>query len=96
MFDIMIGISQQELTHDKGHTPRGSSVASPVSYSLSFPSQRPRYLSLVKHGIYLSVVGEIFIQDHIFTFLVFYYYITIIKRDMCHIHYEYNWSSNIF
>jgi len=28
MFDIMIGISQQELTHDKGHTPRGRSVMS--------------------------------------------------------------------
>jgi len=40
MFEIMIGISQQELMHDKGHTPQGSSVMLHVSYSLSFPSQR--------------------------------------------------------
>jgi len=26
------------------------------------------------------------LQNEIFTFLVFYYYITIVKRDMCHIH----------
>jgi len=29
-----------------------------VSCSLSFPSQRQRYLSLVKYGINLSGVGE--------------------------------------
>jgi len=45
MFDIIIGISQQELTHDKGHTPRGSSVTLHVSRSLSFPSQRQRFLA---------------------------------------------------
>jgi len=30
----MIGISQQELTHDKGHTPRGSSVCRAACLSL--------------------------------------------------------------
>jgi len=50
----LIGISQQELTHDKVHKPRGISVTSHVSWSLSFPSQRQRCLSLVKHGINLS------------------------------------------
>jgi len=58
MFDIMTGIPQQELTHDKGQTPRCISVMSHVSFSLSFPSQRQRYLSLVKHEINLSGVGE--------------------------------------
>jgi len=56
MFDIMIGISKQELAHDKGHMTHGISVTSQVSCSLSFPSQR--HLSLVKHGINLSGVGE--------------------------------------
>jgi len=41
MFVLVIGISQQELKHDKGHTPRGSSVMSHVSCNLSFLSQRP-------------------------------------------------------
>jgi len=45
MFDIMIGISQQELSHDKGYTPRGSSVTLHVSRSFSFPSQRQRFLA---------------------------------------------------
>jgi len=58
MFDILIGISQQELTQDEGHMLRGSSVTSHVSCSLSFPSQRQRYLSLVKHRINQSGVGE--------------------------------------
>jgi len=62
MFDIMIGISQQELTHDKGHTPRASSVTSHVLCILSFPSQRQRYLSPVKHGINLSGVGEMYMS----------------------------------
>jgi len=58
MFDIMTGISQQELTHDKGHTPQGSLVASHVSCSLSFPSQRLRYRSLLKYRINLSGVEK--------------------------------------
>jgi len=65
MFDIMTGVSQQDLMHDKGHTPRSSSVTSHVSYSLSFPSQRQRYLSLVKRGINMSGVGEHLQKDSI-------------------------------
>jgi len=42
----------------QGHMRRGSSVMSQVLYSLSFPSQRLKYLSLERHGINLSGVGD--------------------------------------
>jgi len=47
MFDIMIGNSQQVLTHDKGHTPRG------IHVSAWRRTSRAACLSLVKdRGIF--------------------------------------------
>jgi len=55
-------------------------------------SDKMESLVLIFHRIYITYSFHLFI----FTFLVFYYYITIVKRDMCHIHYDNNWSSNTF
>jgi len=50
----MIGISQQELTHDKVTCMHEVVSWCHISCSLSFPSPRQKYLSLVKDGINLS------------------------------------------
>jgi len=48
-------------------------VTSQVSRSLSFPSQRQKYFSLVKYGINLSGVGEIDIPYGCFSHMYLYF-----------------------